>query len=483
MNNSIFFKRSVALILLATLGGFTGSCKKEASEEEKKEPKPGSEVMVSQNAITPEEFPDNLNIDGFHFPEDSLKIYQWLADQDTIQINKHAWGIWAGLTEKSNQVYKGDTLLVYETWLGVKELADMSANSDKEGGCTKTKTERAHLSIPKQFIHAQVFAKQKAVIDTTFNVFESVSYNPAAACFATSNLIFNQSVLDSYNKTDGIGKIPDFPANSITTKPVYYAGKPDDNGLIRVPVWPGMPSKPQVFGYDDWHTYVYVDINNSQPERTLVPVVGENPSGEQITNASCNVSDFINFKLDSAAAAYLNEHQDKGNDNFKAGDLVFLVAMHVGTKEISNWTWQTYFWSYDPQNPFFPSSKFQADLRPGIITGAAANYSVSSCYAMVWPNQPISGGTDKNATPIVSFNPYLEGSFGPNVFSVKNNFRKDFQYGIQTNCMTCHALATAKGNVGYATDQYIDMKDMSLFKNQVQLDFAWSIQGNINTNK
>ena len=65
---------------------------------------------------------------------------------------------------------------------------------------------------------------------------------------------------------------------------------------------------------------------------------------------------------------------------------------------------------------------------------------------------------------------------------LKNNFRKDFQYGIQTNCMTCHALATVEG-VGYSTDQYIDMKDMSLFKNQVQLDFAWSIQGNINKNK
>lgn len=481
MNNSIFFKRSVALIFLATLVSFAIACKDEKGEENK-ETGTKEDFVMSQNTITPEEFPDNLNIEGFHFPEDSLKIYQWLKDQDTVQINKHAWGIWAGLTEKSNQIYKGDTLLVYETWLGIKELADMSASLDKEGGCNKTKSERAQLSIPKQLIHAQLFAKQKTPIDTTFNVFESVSYNPAAACFATSNLIFNQSVLDSYAKKDGIGQIPDFPVNSITTKPVYYAGKPDGNGLIRVPVWPGMPSKPKVFGYENWNTYVYVDINNSQPKRTLVPVVGDKPSDEQIKNASCNANDFINFKLDTAAAVYLNAHQDKGNSNFKAGDIVFLVAMHVGTKEISNWTWQTYFWSYDAENPFFPSSKFQADLRPSTITGAAANYSVSSCYAMVWPNQPISGGTDKNATPIISFNPYLEGSFGPKTFNVKNNFRKDFQYGIQTNCMTCHALATVEG-VGYSTDQYIDMKDMSLFKNQVQLDFAWSIQGNINKNK
>ena len=31
--------------------------------------------------------------------------------------------------------------------------------------------------------------------------------------------------------------------------------------------------------------------------------------------------------------------------------------------------------------------------------------------------------------------------------------------------------------------QYIDMKDTSLFKNDIKLDFTWSIQGNINQDK
>jgi uroporphyrinogen-III decarboxylase len=45
--------------------------------------------------------------------------------------------------------------------------------------------------------------------------------------------------------------------------------------------------------------------------------------------------------------------------------------------------------------------------------------------------------------------------------------------------MTCHALATSSSSLGYSADQYIDMKD-ARFVNQVQLDFAWSIQGNMN---
>jgi len=102
---------------------------------------------------------------------------------------------------------------------------------------------------------------------------------------------------------------------------------------------------------------------------------------------------------------------------------------------------------------------------------------------MVWPNQPINGGTNTGVSTIISFNPYLEAGFGPSVFTTKNELDSNLQYGVQTNCMSCHALATASGNIGYTTDQYISMNDKKLFLNQVQLDFAWSIQSNINTQK
>ncbi|NHN25118.1 hypothetical protein FIA58_005440 [Flavobacterium jejuense] len=472
--------RNYGLVTLALLF-ILFSCK-----EEKKENVKEKEVVteVKSDEIIPQDFPSDLGIKGFNFPEDSLKIYNWLEKQDKISITNHSWGIWAGLTSKSNQIYEGDTLLVYETWMGVDELAKIAANGGEKNGYANVKKNRTQLKVPKQFIHAQLFANKNAIIDTTFSLFETVSYNPQAANFATSNLIFNQSVLDSYKVENGIGKIPDFPQEAITTKPVYFSGIPDNNGLIRVPVWPGMPNPVEAFGDEDWKTYVYVDIKNRQNDKTLVPVTTENPTKEEIEAATCNVDEFINYKLDKEAAAFLNEHQDKGaSRGFKAGDLVLLVAMHVGTKEISNWTWQTFFWSYDSQKPFFPSSESEASLIPSVITGAAANYSVSSAYAMVWPNQPITGGSDKGATPIIAFNPYLEAGFGADVFSVKNTFKPEFKYGVQTNCMTCHALATASGSNGYSTDQYIDMKDDVFFKNQVQLDFAWSIQGNINKNK
>lgn len=435
-------------------------------------------------SIKPVEFPKELGIKSFNFPEDSNVIYSWLEKQDTASIVSHAWGIWAGLTEPTNQTYNGQTLLVFETWMGVQELAALSAQGQVSNSVNKLG--RTNLNTPKQFGHAHLFATGQKLIDTNFQVLETVAYDPSAAYFTTSNKLFNLSEINKYAVKDGIGAIPEFPNTSITTKPTYYAGKADKNGLIRVPVWIS-PDPAKAFRYNQWTTFVYVDINNKQDKnKTLVPVTTSNPTDEQIASATCNVNDFIHYKIDRTGAEYLNSHQDVGTTpsrQFFEGEYVLLVAMHVTTKEIRNWTWQTYFWCPDPSNPPSPSSKFEASLRPKELKGAASHYAVSVAYAMVWPNQPITGGSDKGARPIIAFNPYLEGGFGKDVFALKNNFRPDFQYGMQTNCMSCHATSAMTNDNRYCTDMYIDMMDTALFKNKVKLDFAWSIQGNVNTDK
>lgn len=439
----------------------------------------------TEETITPVSFPKNLSINGFNFPEDSSKIYGWLENQDTAMIVSHAWGIWAGLTEPTNQKYNGQTLLVFETWMGVQELAAMSAQGRvAEDG--EVRHERTSLSVPKQFLHGRLLSNGPKPIDTNFVVLETVSYDPSAAYFATMNQLFNKSKLQSYSVKDGIGEIPEFPNTAITTKPTYYAGVPNKDGLIRVPVWEE-PNPAKAYKYTNWQKWVYADINNKQkPNKHLVPVTSSKPTQTEIDAATCNVSDFINYRIDRVGADYLNNHQDVGTTpsrQFVEGDYVLLVAMHVTTKEFKNWTWQTYFWCPDPSNPPLPSSKFEASLQPKELKGAASHYAVSAAYAMVWPNQPVTGGSDKNCRPIIAFNPYLEGGFGPQVFSLKNTFRPDFVYGMQTNCMSCHALSTFSGKNGYSTNQYIDMRDTSLFKNDVKLDFTWSIQGNINQDK
>ncbi|MFK7784138.1 MAG: hypothetical protein AB8B56_03420 [Crocinitomicaceae bacterium] len=434
--------------------------------------------------VQPQDLPGSFSGDtDFKFPEKESVITGWLGSQDSEKITKHAWGIWQGLTSKSDQVYNDQALLVYQTWLGASDLAKACANGDTDAGCNVHKTNVEMLDHPNQHHHAfGGSAGENADIDPSLYV--TVSYSPGAACYATSNLIFNQSIITSkMNGSGGIGTIDPFPNNGVTIKPTYYIGKKSDK-YIRIPAWKGPPlDSAQSYGPKKWKSYVYADVSNSQTAgKIAVPTT--QASGNPPANAIVNLNEFIQYSLDQAAADYMNEEQGTGQLTLEEGDLAVLVAMHVATKEMSNWTWQTFFWTTNPSSPDFPSSSAEAALMPSDLTGAASHYAVSSSYAMVWPNQPVTGGTNEGVTAHVGYNPYLEaGLSGP--FGNENKLNSAYQYGMQSNCMSCHAQAATNdtaGFFGYTADQYIDMSD-TMFNGWVQLDFAWSIQGNINKNK
>jgi hypothetical protein len=465
------------------------------------------EETAKTKAITPVELP--VVVPGFKFPEDSTVIYGWMSDTsfannyDSASIYKHAWGVWAGLTSQSGQVFQGDSLLVYETWLGISEIQDLIVANNKDGGCIgkSSKSGRTQLSIPHQFEHGFQPSNAKLTalrsgkansISNPVNFWVTVSYDPNAACYATQHQILKQSVLNTYMKPGGIGSIPAFPQKSITIKPSYLVGQEKD-GLIRLPVWSGPPNPLQGYPFSVWPTCVYADVHNKQqPGKHLTPADTADTNPAHIAAATCNLSDFISFKLDAKMAQYMNTQDSTQGLNSQgtnqpavAGQIAILMAMHVTTKEISNWTWQTFYWAPDPAHPFAPSSDLAAKLRPSQLSAAASHYACATGYCMVLPNQPIDGGTNVGVTPMFGYNPYLEAGFsglgtGPNdAFQLPSKLIAGPPYGVQTNCMTCHGLVTSDGSNGYSTDQYISMNDTTLFKNKLQLDFAWSIQAAI----
>lgn len=471
--------------LLFTLSLLVMYCNQPAKQEEEK-----------SGSITPVDLP--VKVPGFHFPEDSTVIYGWLnnpsmpLNYDSASVYKHAWGVWAGLTAQTDQVYAGDKLLVYETWMGVSEIKEAIVQQNA-GAAVKAagKKRRSFLERPRQFEHgfhvvnkmpalkAALMAPQNDTIDTNAanNQWVTVSYSPAAANYAISNKILDISVINKYQVPGGIGSIPAFPNSSVTIKPTYFVGSETDS-LIQIPVWPGAPSPADSFSFGRWPRCVYADVHNRQPSgKKVVPALQSDRNPASVLAATCNLSDFINFKVDSAMAAHMNASDSSNGGNGPSfahkGSIAILVGMHVATKEISNWTWQSYYWAPDPAQPFDPSSNLAASLRPSEITGAAAHYAVVAAYAMVLPNQPINGGTNTGTTHVYGYNPYLEASF----FGLSPN-QPNNQFGVQSNCMSCHGMATEDGGLPYNTDIYFPMND-SLFLNKVQLDFAWSIQGNL----
>lgn len=458
-------------------------------------PKPATpQPEPGETSITPVQLPSI--VPGFHFPEDSNVIYSWLSNKsfpnnyDSASVYNHVWGIWAGLTAQSGQVYQGDSLRVFETWLGITDIQTKISAGDS--ACGATKSMRAQLHFPHQSEHggktARMMLAAKASSGRPVNdsalFWVTVAYDPNAACYALSNQILKMSVVDKYKVKGGIGTIPPFPQSAITIKPVYYVGQGTDS-LIQLPVWSGPPAGGAQIPWapTSWPTCVYVDLRNSQPAGKLVTPVSL--TATDIQGAIVNAKEFIHFRLDSAMAAYMNASQgSEGLNNAQAGQVAILVAMHVATKEISNWTWQSFYWAPGTA-AYSPSSALAQSLKPKQITGAAANYQATSAYAMVLPNQPINGGTNTGVIPMIGYNPYLEAEFagvgpigGDSSFNIKSKLIAGRAVGVQTNCMTCHSLATELGAIGYSTDQYISMNS-PMFKDMIQLDFAWSIQGNL----
>ncbi len=425
--------------------------------------------------ITPAPFPD-LGIPGFTFPTDSNTVNGWVANEDKTAIYQHGWGIWAGLTAPSGQSIGGQELLVFETWLTPSEILDSMKNVPVK------RIGRANLNKPKQFGHA--LAKSGENPDT--DIAESVSYSPAATKYALDNKIFLYSTMKAY-ADEGRTSIPDFPSNAITLKPVFKVitkDKLDASNLYPMPTWVGPIDSVASFPESAWNACTYVDINNGGAGDGSVDIGCNGPTPQ----TTYNLTDFIYYALNEEDVAYYN--QEFGL-NAQAGDYAILVGMHVGTREIKRWTWQSFWWTPDPQNPPTPSSKEVASQMPvDYLNGAASHYAMTNAYYMVSPPQPYTGGQSVGDT-VIAFNPYLESGFGPGVFTgsnsyvVKNGVKIPTDAGVRTNCMSCHIYAAYDVNKPsytppYSGDAYVSLDD-PVFDGLLKADFAWSVVSNVDT--
>jgi len=471
MKNQIYYLSAMLLFTLLL------SCSQQTDQEQEESGNHDSEQFAFHDVI-PAGIPE-LDIKGFNFPEDSITINQWIhaSKQDSIYL--HGWGIWTGITSFTDQKIPGDEnpLRVFETWLTPEEMI----NEIKQGASdykSDIRSNRANLNQPNQLNHFS--SSQETVNDS---IHESVSYNPAASKFAIDHKIFMATTLYDYAKKQNKKEIPFFPDNAITIKPVFKLLKTSDGEtLFNISAWSGPTDKLEAYPEKDWESFVTVDITNDS----------------KTGGSTYNLDDFIYYKLNKEDAHYFNKEftENTGNEfNAQAGDIAILVAMHVGTREITNWTWQTFWWDLNPNNPPAPSSKAIADMRPDELKGAARHYSMAVAYYMVNPNEPYEGN-NVQGEPNYAYNPYLEAGFGPGKFndslsfvSVSSSKKIPTYVGVRTNCMSCHRMASVNpesiftnnnSKTPYVGDAYISRAD-SIFKDQLLLDFAWSIQGNIDT--
>ncbi|RDD63913.1 hypothetical protein [Ferruginivarius sediminum] len=437
------------------------------------------------------EMPDP-GIEGYHFPEPETTLNKWIrgaTDADETLINRHGWGLWAALTQPTGQTVGGIAdARVYQTWLTPDSI--VQAIEAPESAMLKSARRALVLQTPGQF-HALGAKAAKAAQGCDFTtspnecIKVAVSYSPGAAEHAYGNKLFLQSTLRAYANF-GYDQIPTFPTYSVVVKPVYKVIRPQNDKPYAMYTWPGTPHPAKVFPEGpEWGNCVYVDVNNAGKGDGSVDA---DCSGAT-SDTTYNVDDFINIKVTQPDLAVLKDVT--GEQQLHKGDYIILVGMHVTSREIERWTWQTFWWTPDPSNPPLPSSNAVASDMPDALSGAPAHYAMSIGYQMLSPAQPVNGGVNVGELVTV-FNPYLEAGFDPAVFQEKRTVQTNAgpvatRYGVQSNCMTCHSLAmydpTADYSDGggpreapYASDFYL-ARDDSVFDGNLQLDFLWSVVG------
>ena len=107
-------------------------------------------------------------------------------------------------------------------------------------------------------------------------------------------------------------------------------------------------------------------------------------------------------------------------------------------------------------------------------------------YSMVSPPQPYVGGSNTGES-VYTYNPWLEAGFTPAILpdskpGVYNGQPVSNNFGVQTNCMSCHGHANYNPNnistaPNYTGDQYVDLDDPR-FVGTLKVDFLWSLPGN-----
>jgi hypothetical protein len=430
---------------------------------------------------------------GYPVPESTLLAYV-LTDDET-RVRQHAWELWAGLTAPSASVVDGQRLPVFQTWYSIDEVYN-----PRGGAGVDRRTLRHAFSVPRQSAIAHGARGGAAAGLMSF-----VKLNRAAASFVWDGKYYLTPTLAALNaKFDAQGtatverSINPFPADAAALKLVFWlvkdpASPQSENGVTALPVWdPAYPPPPGGAPpmHTTWTNAVAVDPAGRYPEGTQVevnvngsvdrPNLKRAPTvrlsrfyAHRLTNPQDVADAKVYMNTMSSAAGEQERFVTNAGQTPELGDWIVLLGMHVTTKEIGDWTFQTFWWMPDARTGPF------ARGRPAFVRPPFDNYVMCTAYSTVSPKGP--GG----ALP-VCFNPYLETDLGatrPYTMDGRT-FPPDPMAGTRANCQNCHRRAAYPAfdpkvphaaDMGHVYNDGYRSPGDPYFARLVKVDFMWSV--------
>jgi hypothetical protein len=436
---------------------------------------------------------ENLPRDG-GFPTPEYVLLGHVLADDMTAVRRHAWGLWAALTRPSGSVWDGQRLPVFETWYSIPEVF----NAEGRPG------------VRRAFRHRYHAPTQSALADSSrggaaAGLMSFVKYNETAARTIwndgyqlTSTLRGLKERFDRERTPIVERSIKPMPPSAVALKLVFWLVKRADSpqserGLTALPYWNAARSL-RADGtlpmHTTWDKAVAIDpagrypvgslqrvnVNGTlaKPNYQMAPVV---PLSRFYSHRLADPEEVADARVFMAMLSSAGGEEERFITNAgqtpELGDYVVLLAMHVTTKEIGDWTFQTFWWTPTPTRAPFGND------RPRGVIGPFVNYAMCTAYSTVTPRAPDGG-------PPVCFNPYLETDLGPTKPYVLDgkSYPADPTAGTRSNCMNCHRRAGypafEAGNPASANfarvfnDGYLSPDD-PYFAPLVKTDFLWSI--------
>jgi hypothetical protein len=428
------------------------------------------------------------HIPGFRFPESAATLVGWVHDLGNDpsaaaasaafeRLHQHGWGLWTALTAETAQRRDGRALRVFETWTGPEEIADPAEPPGRLRPFPPFQPGRLGAGPRLTVTDGPGGGMAGAVIGF-------VAYDPSAAEHIRRQHLLSAAALNRLLEA-GEAQVPPFPSTALATKAAYQvlsASQLVAGRYYALKVWSGPPAAPQAWDPAKWSGCVWIDLQDGGLGRGGIDGVGA-PDGSSRTAATTYpLSRLIHHPLSVDEASALNRALPAASAS--PGDPAVLVALHVAGREMTRWTWQTFWWTPRPEDPSPPSSPDIAALRPDQLQGPARNYAMALGYDMSSPGQPVTGGRNTGLSSYV-YNPWLEARFGPADLPDSQPGRDPAgqvapnDCGVESNCMSCHSranynprrLATAPR---YAGARYVDLADPQ-FAGTLQLDFLWTL--------
>lgn len=475
------------------------------------------------------------------------RIHGWILRDNRAAMKNHAWELFRAVM-KPRYEKDGATVRLFDTWHDLDEIVP-PVGAPVIGFGTGRRLHRdsrhlRHLRAASQSAHGLRAGTPRSHLSLSDAVVSDVKYNPAIGRLIEQDLMnqvispeTGQAMVAGYNLSARIVPGEATGVNfedtrAVMLKPAFTIIK--GKGPTVIARW---EESANVTNPRSVATYELPQNANRTvgSERTwtqeavVYPTTGQGwPSpttyygrdGKIIarpTNLArlprFTLTDFHYVRLDAAQAeslrtGILSELMGPNVENIEEGDYAVLTSMHIATREVEDWTWQTFWWQpiggeslADNGVPAALRALFESD--PGYKPLKHFRAGVGYSYAT------------RRGEAVIASNPYLEGSFGlpadlATVFGPEANtdgvnvFLRNAQdvpldhegtsyvhappYGLRTNCITCHRAAAypvdSVGQLpgdtrGVYPDWGVLNGDESLFVGRVKTHFLWGLTNKV----